>query len=596
MSCFRLLSVPFACFFTLVLGAGSASAGLTNLGGEITGKPAAAKNTDGRIEVFARGVDNTVVHIVQTSAGAAQWSAWSSLGGTIESDPAVGVNKDGRLEVFGLGADNAIWHTTQLAAGGAAWSAWSSLGGQGKDDPTVGINADGRLEVFIHTTTNSLWHVWQTSPGGAWSAGDEIAGEADQAPFISRNSDGRLILFVGDSDGKDWWTIQNTAGTDSWSPWWCLLGGTVTAPVIGTNSDGRLQLFSVRSDNSVWTSAQTAAGGYNWTDWSPLGGSISGDVAVASNGDGTLAVYGRGADNALWQTSQSAAGASTWSGWGSLGGAISGPPAVAADSNGLLQTFAAGTNGSLWTNGQSTGGVPVIGSGSAAVPVWSGKSNFSSNMYFSIYGSNLSTITQSWDNSFSGSTAPSSLGGVSVTVNNIPAFIQYVSPTQINIDAPDDSTTGPMNIVVTNASGSSNAGTATRARLSPTLLTVPQFSLGSKNYVVAQTPDFKNFIGPGYLNAKAGDTIIVFATGCGPTNPATQAGVMAAQNSTLALPYQVTIGGTPAAVSFAGMVAGTVGLYQFNIVVPNVAAGDQAIELAVDSIPNGQNLLLTIGQ
>jgi uncharacterized protein (TIGR03437 family) len=580
--------------YLFAMTADCAAASWINLGGAITGRPTAAKNADGRVEVFARNTDNSVGHIAQNATGSSKWAAWANLGGAVISDPVVGVNQDGRLEVFALGRDNAIWHAAQAAAGSASWSAWSSLGGQGKDDPAVSANADGRLEVFIHTTSNSLWHVWQTTPGGSWSAGEELVGDVARAPFLSRNSDGRLILFTGDSDGKDWWTIQNAEGADSWSPWWCLLGGTVSAPVVGTNSDGRLQLFSVRSDNSVWTSAQTAPGSYNWTDWTPMRGSISGDVAVASTADGRLDVYGHGTDNTVWHALQSAAGSATWANWVSLGGAVSSAPAVIADASGVPQVFATGTNNSLWTMGAVTVGPPAIGSGAAAVPVWSGAANFSSNMYFSIYGSNLSAVMQVWDSAFNGSSAPTSLGGVSVTVNNIPAFIQYVSPTQINIDAPDDSATGPVNIVVRNDSGSST-GSATRARLSPTLLTVPEFTLNSTHYVVAQTPDFSSLVGPGYVSAHPGDTVIVFATGCGPTNPATQAGVMAAQNSLLALPYQLTIGGVPAGVSFAGVVAGTVGLYQFNITVPNVDAGDQPIELKVDGVPNAQALMMQIG-
>jgi uncharacterized protein (TIGR03437 family) len=144
---------------------------------------------------------------------------------------------------------------------------------------------------------------------------------------------------------------------------------------------------------------------------------------------------------------------------------------------------------------------------------------------------------------------------------------------------------------------------ATRAQVSPTLLSVPQFSSGSTYYVVAQTPDFSTFIGPPNLvqggnfeAANPGNTVIIFATGCGPTNPATQPGTLAAQNSTLTMPYQLTIGGTQANVTFAGIVQGTVGLYQFNVVIPNVPAGDQPIILTVNGVPNAQNLMITIGQ
>ena len=55
-------------------------------------------------------------------------------------------------------------------------------------------------------------------------------------------------------------------------------------------------------------------------------------------------------------------------------------------------------------------------------------------------------------------------------------------------------------------------------------------------------------------------------------------------------------GGVQATVTFAGMLAGTIGLYQLNVTVPNVAAGDQAIEFIVDGVSNSQNLFIAIGQ
>jgi hypothetical protein len=60
---------------------------------------------------------------------AGPWSGWSSLGGTITSDPAVAVNSDGRLEVFARGTDDALWHIWQTAPHAGPWSGWSSLGG-----------------------------------------------------------------------------------------------------------------------------------------------------------------------------------------------------------------------------------------------------------------------------------------------------------------------------------------------------------------------------------------------------------------------------------------------------------------------------------
>jgi uncharacterized protein (TIGR03437 family) len=247
--------------------------------------------------------------------------------------------------------------------------------------------------------------------------------------------------------------------------------------------------------------------------------------------------------------------------------------------------------------------VPTISFTNAVVPSFIGKADFGSNMYVELYGSNLSATSRPWAGSdFNGSNAPTSLDGVSVAVNGKPAFVYYISPGQININTPEDTATGPVLIQVHNSLGFSNTGSANRARLSPTLQSVPQFVVGGKSYVVAQTPDFKNFIGTQgmvagvpFVAAKPGDTVLIYALGCGPTNPATQAGVVAAQNSPLALPYQLNIGGAPAAVNFAGMVAGSIGLYQFNVVIPTVASGDQTIELIVDGVPNAQNLYIVIG-
>ena len=248
--------------------------------------------------------------------------------------------------------------------------------------------------------------------------------------------------------------------------------------------------------------------------------------------------------------------------------------------------------------------LPTIDTTSNAVlPAFLGKTGFTSNSYLEIHGQNLATTTRTWaGGDFTGANAPTTVDNVKVTVNGIPAFVYYVSPTQININTPDDTANGSALIQVQNALGFSNTVSSTRARVAPALQSVPQFLVGGKQYVVAQTPDFKSFIGkPNLLQgvpftpAKPGDSIIVYALGCGPTNPLTPAGVVASQNSALALPFRINIGGVQADVAFGGIAANTIGLYQFNVTIPNVQPGDQPIELIVDGVPNAQNLVITIG-
>ncbi len=66
---------------------------------------------------------------------------------------------------------------------------------------------------------------------------------------------------------------------------------------------------------------------------------------------------------------------------------------------------------------------------------------------------------------FTGPNAPTSLDGISVTVNGKPAFVNYVGPGQINVDAPDDTATGLVPIQVKTPLGLSNIVMANRTRV-----------------------------------------------------------------------------------------------------------------------------------
>ncbi|MBM3768360.1 MAG: hypothetical protein FJW32_23500, partial [Acidobacteria bacterium] len=68
------------------------------------------------------------------------------------------------------------------------------------------------------------------------------------------------------------------------------------------------------------------------------------------------------------------------------------------------------------------------------------------------------------------------------------------------------------------------------------------------------------------------------------------------QASALASPFELRIGGRAAQVTFAGIVGGTIGLYQINLIVPDVPVGDQPIELTIDGVPNAQNLVIAVGR
>ena len=83
----------------------------------------------------------------------------------------------------------------------------------------------------------------------------------------------------------------------------------------------------------------------------------------------------------------------------------------------------------------------------------------------SIYGTNLASGTATWKGEF-----PTSLGGTSVTINGKPAYLSFVSPGQINLQAPDDAATGVVPVVVATTGGSVTSSVT----LSPIL---PAFNL-----------------------------------------------------------------------------------------------------------------------
>ncbi|HUA58484.1 MAG TPA: IPT/TIG domain-containing protein [Verrucomicrobiae bacterium] len=69
--------------------------------------------------------------------------------------------------------------------------------------------------------------------------------------------------------------------------------------------------------------------------------------------------------------------------------------------------------------------------------------------WVAIGGTDLSGTTRSWGLAdFVWNRLPTSLDGVSVTINGIPAYVHYISPGQVNVLAPDDAATGNVTIQV----------------------------------------------------------------------------------------------------------------------------------------------------
>jgi len=228
--------------------------------------------------------------------------------------------------------------------------------------------------------------------------------------------------------------------------------------------------------------------------------------------------------------------------------------------------------------------------------------------WIEIHGSNLASQQRAWSSAdFHGAEAPTSLDGTSVTIGGQPAFISYISPTQINAQIPSDVVLGTEDVRVTTAAGSSDPHPIAVNQVQPGLLAPASLNVGGKQYMEALFPDGTTFALPdavmsGAMQGNAarpprpGETIILYGVGFGPVTPNASAGNIVPDANSLIFPLQIFFGGMPAVVSYAGLAPGMIGLYQFNVVVPDTTPGD-AVPLTFSVGPSaGQQVLYTAVQ
>ena len=215
------------------------------------------------------------------------------------------------------------------------------------------------------------------------------------------------------------------------------------------------------------------------------------------------------------------------------------------------------------------------------------------NTWVSIKAANLASTTRGWlDEDFVNGALPTALDGVSAWFTGKPAYIGYVSPAQINLLVPAGTPVGAAQVQTVNNGLSSSMVTVQVQAVAPAFFTLDGTHIaathanGSLIGATAITP-------VAMTPTKPGETITLYGTGFGETNPAIPEGMLVTKAAPLLTLPTVTVGGTSATVAFGGLVGA--GLYQLNVTVPaGTPDGDTAVVALVGTATSQSGAVITV--
>lgn len=374
-----------------------------------------------------------------------------------------------------------------------------------------------------------------------------------------------------------------------------------TAPHDSNSQTDAVIRFAVTSGQSYWIEVSATGSDSTYTGTITLSDAMvtSPDVTIAVT-PGTASVAAGGAP--LQFTAEVANVGNTGVRWsiapplGSISqSGVYTPPASVSGSTAI--TVTAVTFGVPQKQATATVNLtPAPGGGGPAPSISSVYNNASGgaaiaeNTWITISGTNLAPDTRLWGGSdFIAGQMPAQLDGVSVLVNGRAAYVDYISPTQVNALAPLDGTVGEVKVTLATNNGVSQPVTVQKASYAPAFFLFGKY--------VAATHANGDYLGPaslgsGFTPAAPGETVLLYGSGFGEVNPGILPGAASQAGSLPSLPA-ITIGGASATVQFAGAISP--GLYQFNVVVPaNAVSGDNAVTVTYQGAAGPPGMLVSV--
>jgi uncharacterized protein (TIGR03437 family) len=169
------------------------------------------------------------------------------------------------------------------------------------------------------------------------------------------------------------------------------------------------------------------------------------------------------------------------------------------------------------------------------------------------------------------------MAGAQVSVNGTPVPIFYAAPTQLGIQIPFEAAGALATVSVSVVGQASTPATVTLASVAPGIFTASADGKGAGaithvdgSAVTTQNP------------ARAGELVILYATGLGQVAPAVATGGLPAGASSTVAPVTLMIGGINVIPDFAGLAGCCVGLNQINVRVPLGVSSGNAVSMVLN--------------
>jgi uncharacterized protein (TIGR03437 family) len=493
----------------------------------------------------------------------------------------------------------------------------------------------------IYDTATNTWSTGASMPTARYIGASAVVGNVLYA--IGGANNGQLNVVEAYDPATDTWSTKAPVPMIVNSVYAAVLNNIIDLVGGYNGAGGRLTtLLSYNPATNVWSTLAPLAVGKSLAAVGLVGSTIISAGGLANSGLVTTDTEGYNAATNSWTELPPMPTARQGSCFGVAGGlfyvAGGGTSGTEAVTN-VLEAYNPATNS--WTSGLPPIPTPVGAPGSAVVggslycfgggsdlgivnyvqiyqppaapPAitpggvvsasgFGGFPSVAPGSWIEIYGSNLAAGTRGWAASdFNGINAPTSLDGTFVTIGGQSAFVDYISPGQVNALVPSNVSLGSQQITITNAQGTSAAFNVTVNSAQPGLLGPSSFNIGGVQYAVGILSDGSYALPVGAIAgvnsrpASPGDVLTLYGVGFGPVTPASPAGQLVQQLNSLSLPLLMSIGGIPVTPSYAGLAPYYTGLYQFNVTVPSLPSGNATLTFSLGGTAGTQKLFLAVG-